>query len=176
MAGGQPPLDRAQGELGSALPAYEIGAILGSGAFAVVFAARHRSLDREVAIKVLTPALVADEEARERFAVEARLLASLDHPHVVRVYDYVDTESACALVMERMRGGTLADRLKLGRMPVPRACAITVAALHGLEHAHRHRVLHRDIKPENLHLRRARISSRSPTSGSPRCSAPAARG
>ncbi len=110
----QPPLDRAQGELGSALPAYEIGAILGSGSFAVVFAARHRSLDREVAIKVLSPALVAEAEARERFAVEARLLASLDHPHIVRVYDYVDEDATCALVMERMRGGTLAARLRAG--------------------------------------------------------------
>ncbi len=150
MAGGQPPRDRAHADLDAALPAYEIGDILGSGAFAVVFAARHRRLEREVAIKLLSPSLIADQEARDRFGVEARLLASLDHPHIVRVYDYVDEESACALVMERMRGGTLGDRLKLGPLPAARSCAVVVAALHGLEHAHRQRILHRDVKPENL--------------------------
>ena len=66
-----PPLDEGQRELASVLPAYTIGGILGTGAFAVVFAGRHRQLDREVAIKVLSPALVADGDARDRFAVEA---------------------------------------------------------------------------------------------------------
>src|SRR3954451_13131012 len=131
-------------------PAYEIGEIIGSGAFAVVFAARHIGLDREVAIKVLAPALVDDDDTRQRFGAEARLLASLDHPHIVRAHDYVDGGKVCALVMERTHGGTLAARLRLGRLSPARACAVGLATLHGLEHAHRHRVLHRDIKPENL--------------------------
>lgn len=150
MHGGLGRGDEANRDLRAALPAYEIGAVLGSGAFAVVFGARHTGLDREVAVKVLAPTLVADPEARERFAAEARLLASLDHPHIVRVYDYVDGDEVCALVMERMRGGTLAARVRLGRLTGPGACAVSLAALHGLEHAHRNGVLHRDIKPENL--------------------------
>src|SRR4051812_5412232 len=141
--------DTERARLASALPAYEIGDILGRGAFAVVYAARHRHLEREVAIKRLSPELLREPEARGRFAAEARLLASLDHPHIVRVHDYVEEEDVCAFVMERMTGGTLADRMAAG---VQRewACAVMLGALHGLEHAHRKGVLHRDIKPENL--------------------------
>src|SRR3954451_1304432 len=141
--------DTERAKLAAALPAYEIGAILGRGAFAVVYAARHRHLEREVAIKRLSPELLREAEARGRFAAEARLLASLDHPHIVRVHDYVEEEDVCAFVMERMTGGTLADRMAAG---VQRewACAVMLGALHGLEHAHRKGVLHRDIKPENL--------------------------
>src|SRR3954470_10083777 len=137
-------------KLGAALPAYEIGPVLGRGAFAVVYGAHHRHLDRDVAIKRLSPELLVAPEARARFAAEARLLASLDHPHIVRVYDYVEDEELCAFVMERMRGGTLADRAALGPISRPFACAVMLGALHGLEHAHRKGVLHRDIKPENL--------------------------
>jgi WD40 repeat protein/tRNA A-37 threonylcarbamoyl transferase component Bud32/energy-coupling factor transporter ATP-binding protein EcfA2 len=143
-------LDSERNELTQALPAYEIVGVIGRGAFAVVYSARHVHLGREVAIKRLSPELLRDGEARDRFAAEARLLASLDHPHVVRVYDYVERDQLCALVMERMHGGTLADRMRLGPVKLPRACAIALAALHGLEHAHRHGVLHRDVKPENL--------------------------
>src|SRR3954447_7203590 len=82
--------DTERAKLAAALPAYEIGAILGRGAFAVVYAARHRHLEREVAIKRLSPELLREAEARQRFGAEARLLASLDHPHIVRVHDYVD--------------------------------------------------------------------------------------
>jgi serine/threonine-protein kinase len=150
VQGGEGHVHDGGADLRSALPAYEIGPVLGSGAFAVVFGARHTGLDREVAVKVLASNLIADPEARERFAAEARLLASLDHPHIVRVYDYVDRDDVCALVMERMRGGTLAARVRLAPLTGPAACAVTLAALHGLEHAHRSGVLHRDIKPENL--------------------------
>src|SRR3954454_11521080 len=141
--------DTERAKLAAALPAYEIGAILGRGAFAVVYAARHRHLEREVAIKRLSPELLREAEARGRFAAAPRLLASLDHPHIVRVHDYVEEEDVCAFVMERMMGGTLADRMAAG---VQRewACAVMLGALHGLENAHRKGVLHRDIKPENL--------------------------
>jgi serine/threonine-protein kinase len=137
-------------ELARAMPAYEIGEVLGRGAFAVVYAARHVQLRREVAIKRLAPDLLRERAARERFAAEARLLASLDHPHVVRVHDYVEEEVVCALVMERLHGGSLAERVQIDRPSCVRACAIMVAALYGLEHAHRRGVLHRDVKPDNV--------------------------
>src|SRR3954466_2659779 len=142
--------DVLSARLAAALPAHEIGPVLGRGAFAVVFAARHRTLGREVAIKRLSPDLLRESEARHRFAAEARLLASLDHFHIVRVYDYVEEEEVCAFVMERMHGGTLADRTTSGPVERAWACAVMLGALHGLEHEHRHGVLHRDIKPENL--------------------------
>src|SRR5581483_3349082 len=129
---------------------YEFLGTLGRGAFAVVYAARHVRLDRDVAIKRLAPELLVDDDARERFAAEARVLASLDHPHIVRVHDFVDAEDVCVLVMERLHGLTLAERASVAPLPPAVACAIAVGALHGLEHAHRHGVLHRDIKPENL--------------------------
>src|SRR3954471_5081409 len=142
--------DHERERLGSVLPAYEIGSVLGRGSFAVVYAARHRGLDRPVAIKRLSPELLRSSDARERFAAEARVLASLDHPHIVRVYDYVEHEDLCAFVMERMPGGTLAHRLLAGRPTREWSCAVMLGALHGLEQAHRQGVLHRDVKPENL--------------------------
>ena len=136
--------------LRSALPAYDVLGVIGRGAYAVVYLAEHRGLGREVAIKRLSQDLLPDADARHRFAAEARVLASLDHPHIVRVYDYVETEAVCALVMERVTGGTLAARMRVG-LPTPAAaCAIALAVLNGLEHAHQNGVLHRDIKPENL--------------------------
>src|SRR3954447_20844250 len=142
--------DRERERLREVLPAYEIGAVLGRGSFAVVYAARHRGLDRLVAIKRLSPDLLRSSDARERFAAEARLLASLDHPHLVRVHDFVEHEDLCAFVMERMPGGTLAHRLLAGRPTREWSCAGMLGALHGLEQAHRQGVLHRDVKPENL--------------------------
>jgi serine/threonine-protein kinase len=135
--------------LHDALPAYEIGSILGHGAFGMVYAARHIALGRDVAIKHLWPELIQDNDARTRFAGEARVMAALDHPNVVRVYDYVEAD-IYALVIERMRGGTLGDRLVAGSISFSNACKIALALLRGLEHAHRNGVLHRDIKPQNL--------------------------
>lgn len=137
-------------EVAAALPAYEIHGVLGRGAFGTVYAATHLRLGREVAVKVLSQDLVGDSAARERFAAEGRLLASLDHPHVVRVHDYLEAD-VCALVMERLRGGTLGDRLKLDdERSYAQSCAWALAALYGLEHIHQHGILHRDIKPGNL--------------------------
>lgn len=137
--------------LAAALPAYEIGDALGGGTFGVVYAARHRALGRDAAIKQLWPELLADRLARREFGVEARVLASLDHPHVVRVYDFVE-DDVSAIVLERMRGGTLRQWLRKARVSARSACLITLDILSGLGHAHEHGVLHRDIKPQNLLL------------------------
>lgn len=135
--------------LSEALPGYEIGRMIGRGKYGIVYAGRQLALRRRVAIKQLWPDLMSDQDARRRFATEARLLASLDHRHIVRVHDYVEG-GVCALVLERMRGGTLHERLAGGRIPARSACAIAVAALSGLEHAHRQGIVHRDVKPQNL--------------------------
>ena len=145
-------LRRAQSavpELPAVLPAYTMGETIGRGTFALVYAGRHVALGRDVAIKRLWPDLVPDSDARLRFGAEARVLAALDHPNIVRVYDYVE-QNVFAIVLERMHGGTLHALLRGGRVSVKSACAITRALLDALEHAHRRGVLHRDVKPQNV--------------------------
>ena len=137
--------------LSDALPAYDIGEELGKGGMGVVVSGQHRQLDRRVAIKQLPPGFGDDPAVRRRFTEEARLLASLDHPHVVPVYDYVEHQGICLLVMELLPGGTLRSRVAgAGGIPAPRAVALCLAAASGLAAAHRRGVLHRDVKPENM--------------------------
>ncbi len=133
----------------AALPAYEIGVELGRGAWGVVYSARHRSLGRDAAVKQLPRAFAADPKVRERFAAEARLAASLEHPHIVPVYDFVDDEGMCLIVMERCNR-TLSDRFYAEGLATDEACAALLALCAGLGYAHSHNVMHRDIKPENL--------------------------
>jgi serine/threonine-protein kinase len=116
----------------------------------VVLAGRHRQLGRDVAIKQLPPAFAADEEVRRRFGQEARTLASLAHPHIVPVYDYVELEGLCLLVMESLPGGTLWDRFIGEGVTMVTGCTAVLATCSGLQFAHERGVLHRDIKPENL--------------------------
>ncbi|HEX4777654.1 MAG TPA: kelch repeat-containing protein [Acidimicrobiia bacterium] len=134
----------------AALPAYEITSELGRGAYGVVLAGRHRQLGRLVAIKQLPRAFGADPAVRSRFIAEARVLATLDHPHIVAIYDFVDYDGLCLLVMERLTGGTVWSRFHAGGFTPDVSCAILLAVCAGLHHAHQHGVLHRDVKPENL--------------------------
>ncbi len=137
--------------LRNALPAYDIGDELGQGGMGVVVSGQHRQLGRRVAIKQLPAAFASDPSARRRFTAEAQVLASLDHPHVVPVYDYVESDGLCLLVMELLPGGTLRSRVTdAGGITSSHAVAATLACLSGLSAAHRRGVLHRDIKPENM--------------------------
>ena len=136
--------------LSSVLPAYEIGGELGQGGMGVVVSGQHRQLGRRVAIKQLPEAFAADPGVRRRFTAEAQVLASLDHPHVVPVYDFVEREGICLLVMELLPGGTLRSRVAGGGCTAPYAVAVSLACLSGLSAAHRRGILHRDVKPENM--------------------------
>jgi len=143
-------LDRDR--VGRLLPAYDIGDEIGRGGWGIVLHARHRQLGRDVAIKQLPRAFGNDPAVRGRFVAEARVLASLDHPHIVPVYDYVEQDGMCLLVMEKLTGGTVWSHFTQYGLSHENACAITLATLIALERAHRRGVLHRDIKPENLLL------------------------
>ncbi len=134
----------------TALPQYELGGVLGEGAMGVVYAATHRALGRQVAVKQLPATMAGDPAMSARFDHEARLLAGLDHPHIVPVYDYVRAESVNALVMERLDGGTVWDRFHGSGLNIEQSCAIGLAMLAGLHAAHRAGVLHLDVKPKNL--------------------------
>jgi len=141
-------LDRQ--EVVDALPGYEIGGELGRGGWGVVLAGTHRQLGRQVAVKQLPRAFAADATVRARFIAEARVLAALDHPHIVPVYDYVERDGLCLLVMEQLPGGTVWSRFSSTGFTPPAAAAAVLASIAGLQAAHDHQVLHRDIKPENL--------------------------
>lgn len=136
--------------IAAVLPSYEIAGELGRGGFGVVRAGRHRQLDRAVAIKELPAALANDPAVRARFVTEARVLASLDHPHIVPVYDYVEQDGLCLLVMESLSGGTVWQAFTAHGYTPETACAVVMATCAGLHYAHGHGVLHRDVKPENL--------------------------
>ncbi len=137
-------VDRAR--VAAALPGYEMGDQIGAGAFGLVLAGWHRGLQRDVAIKVLA----AGGHARlaAGFAAEARILAGLDHPHIVRVYDYVEADELRLIVMEMLAGGTLTRRQ--AGMSQQGACAVGLAVAGALSCAHSRSVLHRDIKPDNV--------------------------
>ena len=116
----------------------------------IVYLGRHRALDRLVAIKELPPSFAADESVRERFLTEARVVAALDHPHVVVIHDFVDRDGHLALVMEHLPNGTVWDQFLHHGLAAPRACGLVLATLAGVHHAHDRGIMHRDIKPENL--------------------------
>ncbi len=140
----------APADLIAALPQYDIGAEIGEGGMGVVFAGTHRTLGRSVAIKQLPWDVLNHAASSELFDREARVLASLDHPHIVPVYDYVRTGREHLLVMERLDGGTVHSRFHGGGVSGEQACAIGLATLAGLHAAHRAGVLHLDVKPRNL--------------------------
>lgn len=133
-----------------ALPNYEIGEEVGRGGWGVVLSGRHRELGRSVAIKQLPRAFAADPAVRSRFKDEARLIASLDHPHIVPVYDFVESEGLCLIVMELMPDGTLWDRFTGPGLPIDQACGLMLSASVALHFAHGRGIMHRDVKPENF--------------------------
>ena len=132
-----------------ALPGYEIGVELGRGAWGVVLSGRHRRLDRMVAIKQLPRAFAADPSVSERFLQEARMAASLEHPHIVPVYDYIEHDGLALIVME-LCSNTVAAKFHSEGVHTDEACAAILATCAALSYAHGRSVLHRDIKPENL--------------------------
>ena len=137
-------MDRAR--LDAALPAYQIGERIGRRGFGVVFAARHRRIGLQVAVKVLADGGIEDGQ-RERSLAEATALGELDHPHIVRIHDYVEHDGLCLLIMERLTGGSLEER---SAFTPAEACGVGLAVADALAAAHQRGILHRDLKPENL--------------------------
>ena len=136
--------------LAEALPRYEIGDEIGRGGWGVVYRGVHRELARAVAIKQLPRSLGADPAVRDRFVAEARIVAGLEHPHIVPVYDFVERDGLYVIVMELAGGGTLRQRFTEVGLTVEDAIATVLAVAVGLHHAHSHNLLHRDVKPDNV--------------------------
>ena len=131
---------------------YRIVSRLGSGGMGEVYRASDTRLGREVAIKVLLPAVADDPERIGRFRREARVAASLNHPNIAAIYGFEDVGESHFLVMELVEGRSLADRLKAGPLPIDEALGIAEQIAAGLEAAHDAGVVHRDLKPSNVVL------------------------
>src|SRR3954471_19696140 len=133
---------------------YRVVRHLANGGMAAVWEAHDELLDRSVAVKVLGAHLSEDDRARLRFEREARAAAGLSsHPNVVTIYDVGEYDDRVFMVMELMRGGSVADRLRSGR-PIPRETVLDWLheAAAALDTAHEANIVHRDIKPANLLL------------------------
>jgi len=138
--------------IGQRLGQYEITALLGKGGMATVYRAWQASIEREVAIKVIHPYLVESGDFAVRFQREARLAASLRHPHILKVFDYGQHDHWAYLVTELLAGGSLADRLQHGPLSPDATSRILEQIASGLDYAHDKGILHRDLKPPNVLL------------------------
>ena len=143
-----PPL-----EPGAPVGPYRIVQLLGAGGMGEVYRAHDAKLGRDVAVKVLPQIFSVDPGRRARFDREARLLASLNHPHIAAVYGTEDSDGVPALVMELVEGEDLAERIARG--PIPPADALPMAGqiAEALEAAHEQGIIHRDLKPANIKVR-----------------------
>lgn len=137
--------------IGKHLGAYLVQSSLGVGGMARVYKAYHPRLRREVAIKVILAQIADREGFQARFEREAQVVASLEHPNIVSVYDFASEGHLTYLVMQYVGGGTLRDQLRSGRPLEPRrAIHYAIQMAHALHHAHQRGIVHRDVKPQNM--------------------------
>jgi serine/threonine protein kinase len=130
---------------------YEVLTRIGTGGMGSVYRAKHRSLNREVALKVMKPDFARNREAVERFKREAQLCAMVEHPNSIRVFDHGVENGMCFLVMELLHGQTLGDRLtQRGALPTLEAVGVADRILLVLALLHRKGIVHRDLKPDNI--------------------------
>jgi serine/threonine protein kinase len=138
--------------VGRQLGPYKMAALLGAGGMGEVYRARDTKLGRDVAIKILPVDFTVDPERQARFVREARLLATLNHPHIGAIYGLEESDGVAALVLEFVDGPTLADRLEHGPLPIAEALATARQIAEALEAAHERGIVHRDLKPANVIL------------------------
>ncbi len=129
---------------------YEIVAPLGAGGMGEVFRARDSRLKREVAVKVLPPAVSLDPDRLRRFEQEALATAALNHPNILAVFDIGTNDGSPYVVSELLEGETLRERLRSGPIPLRKALDYALQVAHGLAAAHEKGIIHRDLKPENI--------------------------
>jgi serine/threonine protein kinase len=138
--------------VGAQLSSYQTLALIGAGGMGEVYQARDQRLGREVAIKILRGDLAQEAEQLSRFEREARLLASLNHPHIATLYGMEEADGVRFLVMEFVPGPTVAQRLEAGPLPIDESLHLGRQIAEALEAAHERGVIHRDLKPGNVKI------------------------
>lgn len=138
--------------IGSQLGKYQIIDVIGQGGMAAVYKGYHPEIDRYAAIKVLPPHPGRGNEFVNRFQLEARTIARLQHPHILPLYDYGVDNNIFYLAMAYVEGGSLSDRIDQGPMPLQEVETFLRQISSALDYAHRQGIIHRDIKPANILL------------------------
>jgi serine/threonine protein kinase/formylglycine-generating enzyme required for sulfatase activity len=152
----QAPAADAPPEVPARIGRYRVERVLGEGGFGVVYLGHDDELQRPVAIKVPQARRLEKPGVIETYLAEARILASLDHPHIVPVYDFGRTEDGgCFIVSRYIDGHSLAHAMRRQRLTIGAATALVATVAEALHHAHQHRLVHRDVKPANILLDRA---------------------
>jgi serine/threonine protein kinase len=136
--------------IGRTLSHYKVLEELSRGGMGIVYGARDVKLDREVALKVLPPELVADPERKRRFIQEAKAAAKLEHPHIGVVHEIDEAEGVTFIAMELIRGEQLKDVLQRERLPLAKSLELATEVVEGLVLAHEKGIVHRDLKPANI--------------------------
>jgi tRNA A-37 threonylcarbamoyl transferase component Bud32 len=132
---------------------YELLEEIARGGMGVVYKARHRELQRTVALKMILDSILGDTEARERFRREAQAAAALDHPNIVALHDIGSHDGRCYFSMAYVDGPNLKRSVQQGGIPAPRdAVRLLLAVTEAVDFAHQHGIVHRDLKPENVLL------------------------
>lgn len=140
--------------VGTTLKHYRVEAQLGKGGMGVVYRARDTRLDRLVALKTITPGLVANPERRSRFLLEARSAAAISHPAIAQVYDIDEVDGNLFIAMEYVDGRTVSRLIADGELDLLGAIEIALQIAEGLAKAHDAGILHRDIKSDNIMVTR----------------------
>jgi eukaryotic-like serine/threonine-protein kinase len=141
--------------IGQTVSHYRILQQLGEGGMGVVYRAHDERLGRDVALKVLSTGVLADDAARKQFHKEARALAKLNHPNIATVFEFGSQDGLDFLAMELIVGTSLSEKLKEGPLAVPEVQRLGIELAEGLASAHDENVVHRDLKPGNLFLTRS---------------------
>src|SRR5918994_308935 len=136
--------------VGSEIAGYRVLGLLGRGGMGFVYDAEHTILGRKAAIKTLSNELGGDGDFRERFIQESQMVAALDHPSIIPIYDAVDEGGIVYIAMRHVGGGDLQDLIAKGLLELDRAVSILEQVAGALDAAHAHNLVHRDVKPANV--------------------------
>ena len=148
-----PKRDTAASAMPSRIGRYQILRELGHGGFGIVYLARDEQLLRQVAVKVPYERLTKAEFSRDDWLAEARIVASLDHPHIVPVYDVGSNPECPAYIVSKLiDGSSLSDAVAKQRLPIGESVRIVIAMAEALHYAHTRGLVHRDVKPGNIML------------------------